>query len=248
MNAPVKTDPPLGLAGIEHRPDPRITPAYYTDTSDLDPAIGHLLQQSPTIFDIKRRIALLFTEHRHLLPEPRGLISPTARVNGDVIVAAGAVIEDGAMVDGPVLVCPGTVIGAGARVRDNTIVGPNCAIGFGAEITRSLLIGGIFMKHASFVGDSVIGQRVNIGAFVSTTGLRVDAGPVTEPATAEISVRLDGRRIGTGYTKFGSVVGDGVALPAGTILQPATLIGPHSMIYPKGNQVGGFIPAGSQAR
>jgi bifunctional UDP-N-acetylglucosamine pyrophosphorylase/glucosamine-1-phosphate N-acetyltransferase len=147
-----------------------------------------------------------------------------------------------------VAIGPNTVIGTGSRVRDHTVVGPDCAIGFGAEITRSLLVGKILMKHASFVGDSVIGAGVNIGAFASTTGLRVDAGPVTEPATVTITARLDGHRINTGYSKFGAVVGDGVAIPAGTILQPATLIGPGSTIYPKGNQVGGFVPAGSQAR
>ncbi|MEU6371136.1 hypothetical protein ABZ876_36970 [Streptomyces sp. NPDC046931] len=91
---------------------------------------------------------------------------------------------------------------------------------------RSLIAGHVFMKHPGFIGDSVIGRRVDIGAFCSTTALRCDRGPVAEPAIEEITVNLDGQRITTGQRKFGVVVGDEVALPAGTVLAPGTRSGP----------------------
>lgn len=231
------------------RIDYRTTPEYYIDTEQVtDPAVLHLLSCCPTVFGLKKAVADLLAGLLDVpLPETTGVIEPGAVVRGQVIVAAGAVIAEGAFVTGPVLVCPGAVIEAGARVRDNTVIGPGCRIGFGAEVTRSLLAGGVFMKHTSFVGDSVLGLGVNIGAFVSTTGLRVTSGPVTEPATEEVCAHLDGHRVATGQTKFGAVVGDGVIVPAGTVLQPATLIGAHSLLYPK-TQVGGFFPAGSQGR
>ncbi|MGH3431061.1 MAG: hypothetical protein ACRDRI_17115 [Pseudonocardiaceae bacterium] len=229
--------------------DYRITPQYYVNTDLVsDPVIFKLLKSCPTVFDIKRTIVDLLADRLDVtLPQPSGVIEPGATVRGKVIVAPGAVIAAGAVVTGPVLVCPGAVIAAGARVRDNSIIGPNCQVGFGAEVTRSLLTGGVFMKHTSFVGDSVLGLDVNIGVFCSTTGLRCTSGPVVEPATAEVTVHLDGRRIGTGYTKFGAVVGDQVIVPAGTVLQPATLIGAGSVLYPK-TQLGGFLPIGSQGR
>ncbi len=231
------------------RIDYRTTPEYFFDTEQVhDTVLLGLLSCCPTVFGLKKAVCDLLAGRLGIaLPEAEGVIEPGATVRGTVIVAAGAVIAEGAHVTGPVLLCPGARIEAGARVRDNCVIGPGCQIGFGAEVTRSLLLGGVFMKHTSFVGDSVLGLGVSIGAFVSTTGLRVTSGPVTEPATDEVSAHLDGNRIGTGQTKFGAVVGDGVILPAGTVLQPATLIGAHTVLYPK-TQVGGFFPAGSQGR
>ncbi|WP_158835909.1 hypothetical protein [Streptomyces sp. NRRL S-350] len=231
------------------RIDYRTTPEYYIDTEQVtDPVVTCLLSSCPTVFGVKKAIADLLTGRSGIkLPEAAGVIEPGAVVRGEVTVAAGAVIAEGAVVTGPVLVCSGAVIDAGARVRDHSVIGPDCRIGWGAEVTRSLLTGGVFMKHTSFVGDSVLGLGVNIGAFVSTTGLRVTSGPVVEPATEEICAHLDGCRIATGQTKFGAVIGDGVIVPAGTVLQPATLIGAHTTLYPR-TQIGGFFPAGSQGR
>ncbi len=231
------------------RIDYRTSPDYYFDADQVhDQVVLRLLSHCPTVFGLKKAMTeLLAGDLSAALPEAEGVIEPGAVVRGHVIVAAGAVIAEGAHVTGPVLICPGARVEAGARVRDNCVIGPGCQIGFGAEVTRSLLIGGVFMKHTSFVGDSVLGLGVNIGAFVSTTGLRVTSGPVTEPATEEVTAHLDGHRIATGQTKFGAIVGDGVIIPAGTVLQPATLIGAHTVLYPK-TQVGGFFPAGSQGR
>ncbi|MET7676845.1 hypothetical protein [Streptomyces seoulensis] len=176
-----------------------------------------------------------------------GVIEDGAFVSGDVIVQRGGRVEAGARVTGPVLVCEGAVVSAGAYVRDHVVIGPGTQVGFGAEITRSLLGAHVFAKHACFIGDSVVGSRVNFGAFSSTTGLITSGGPVTEPAVKEITVTLDSRTYGTGQTKFGAVIGDGVTLSAGTILCPGTLIGPRTVIYPR-TQLGGFMPAGSRVR
>ncbi|MEU0110694.1 hypothetical protein ABZ313_35760 [Streptomyces sp. NPDC006251] len=227
--------------------DARLTPGYYIQADDLGPHVTGVLACS-SVFDIKSAMAALFTDGAdRLRDEHRGVVQDGALLEGDVIVQAGARIEAGAQVMGPVLVCAGAVVAAGALVRDHSVIGPGCRIGFGAEITRSLLAGHVFMKHPCFVGDSVIGRRVNLGSFSSTTGLRCDRGPVAEPAIEEITVTLDGRRISTGQTKFGAVIGDDVALPAGTILSPGTLIGPGTVLYPR-DHIGGFLPAGTRVR
>ncbi|MFJ3976221.1 hypothetical protein [Streptomyces sp. NPDC090021] len=229
--------------------DIRLTTGYYLDPDDLGDYITALLARCTTVFDVK---PLMIAD----LDDPAasgagadrgGRIHPGALIEGDVIVQAGARIEKGAMVTGPALICTGSVISAGALIREHTVIGPGCRIGFNAEITRSLLAGHIFAKHACFIGDSLVGRRVNFGSFSSTTGLRCDGGPVAEPAIEEITVTLDGQRIGTGQTKFGAVVGDEVTLPAGTSLSPGTLIGPGTTLYPR-NQVGGFLPAGTRVR
>ncbi|SFI08960.1 bifunctional UDP-N-acetylglucosamine pyrophosphorylase / Glucosamine-1-phosphate N-acetyltransferase [Streptosporangium canum] len=229
--------------------DIRLAPDYYFQPDDLGPYIMRLLKSCPTVFDIKSTMAadLDHLAAAGLYAEPRGVVEDGALLQGEVIVQAGARIEAGAQVVGPALICTGAIVSAGALIRDHTVIGPGCRIGFGAEITRSLLIGHVFMKHPCFIGDSVIGRRVNVGSFCSTTGLRCDRGPVAEPAIEEITVTLGGQRITTGQTKFGAVIGDKVALPAGTVLSPGTLIGPGTVIYPR-DHIGGFLPAGSRVR
>ncbi|MFJ4867014.1 hypothetical protein [Streptomyces sp. NPDC088757] len=229
--------------------DERITPGYYLrDGGRLGPYIGGLLERCVTVFDIKPALtADLDRPAAAGLTDNGGIIEDGAYVTGAVVVQAGARIEAGARVVGPVLVCEGAVVGAGALVRDHVVVGPRTQVGFGAEITRSLLGAGIFAKHACFIGDSVIGSSVNFGVFSSTTGLLSSAGPVVEPAVKEITVTVGEDRYGTGQTKFGAVVGDGVTLSAGTVLSPGTLIGPGTVIYPR-TQLGGFMPTGSRIR
>ncbi|MFD8981620.1 hypothetical protein [Streptomyces sp. NPDC059564] len=224
-----------------------ITPAYYLRHDQLGTYVTGLLVRCTTVFDIKPTLTDdLDHPSRHGLTGG-GVIEEGAHVTGTVIVQPGARIEAGARVVGPVLVCEGAVVAAGAYVRDHVVVGPRTQVGFGAEITRSLLGAEVFAKHACFVGDSIVGSGVNFGAFSSTTGLIAGDGPVTEPATREITVSLGGRKYGTGQTKFGAVVGDGVTLCAGTVLCPGTLIGPGTVIYPR-TQLGGFMPAGSRVR
>ncbi|RLV10280.1 hypothetical protein CTZ27_03415 [Streptomyces griseocarneus] len=229
--------------------DERLSTGYYLKLDALSPYVTGLLTRCRTVFDIKPTMAADLGDPVGcgLDADRGGTIEAGALCQGEVIVQKGARIEAGAQVTGPVLICSGAVIGAGALVRDYVVVGPGCRIGFGADITRSLLAGHIFAKHPCFIGDSVVGHRVNFGAFCSTTGLRCDRGPVAEPAIEEITVNLDGHRISSGQTKFGAVIGDEVALPAGTVLSPGTLIGPGTVLYPH-NQIGGFLPAGTRVR
>lgn len=229
--------------------DERLMPGYYISLAGLAPGISDLLARCGTVFDVKPLMVAALDDAgaSDLGADRGGSIAAGAHVEGDVFVQAGARVEAGARVVGPVLVCAGAVIGSGAYVRDHTIVGPGCQIGFGAEVTRSLLVEGVFAKHACFIGDSVVGRHVNFAVFSSTTGLLTDGGPVVEPAVREIAVRIDGRRVGSGQTKFGAVLGDDVTVSAGTVLSPGTLLGPRSYLYPR-TQVGGFVPAGSQVR
>lgn len=239
---PLSSAPSLATTG-----DVRLTPGYYVRTDGLGPLVTGLLD-CVSVFDIKAGVAAFLTGSATSLREEYcGVVEDGAVIEGDVVVQAGARVESGARIVGPVLICAGAVVAGGALVRDHSVVGPGCRIGFGAEVCRSLLAGHIFAKHPCFIGDSVVGRRVNFGAFCSTTGLRCDRGPVAEPAIEEICVVLDGQRISTGQTKFGAVIGDEVALPAGTILSPGTLIGPGTVIYPHGH-IGGFLPAGTRIR
>jgi NDP-sugar pyrophosphorylase family protein len=228
-----------------------LAPCYYMRRSNslASPYIRRLLARAETVFDIKPLMMADLDDPGSCGLDclPVGTVATGAIIEGRVFAEAGAQIQAGAHVIGPVVVCAGAVIAAGALVRDHSVIGPGSAIGFGAEITRSLLVEAVYMKHVSFVGDSVLGRHVHLGAFCSTTGMRNTSGPVREPATEEIMITLDGSRISTGQTKFGAVIGDEVGLPAATVLSPGTLIGPGTVIRPH-THVGGVLPAGSSVR
>jgi bifunctional UDP-N-acetylglucosamine pyrophosphorylase/glucosamine-1-phosphate N-acetyltransferase len=237
--------PPPGIAG-----DAWLSPQYYISVGELASSyIAGLLARAATIFDIKPLMEADLDDplSSGLAEACGGEVSPGAIVEGTVYAEDGARVLRGAHVIGPVLICAGAVISAGALVRDHTVIGPGSAIGFGAEVTRSLLAESVFMKHVSFVGDSILGRHVHLGAFCSTTGMRNSTGPVREPATEEVTVTLNGKRMSTGQTKFGAVIGDEVGLPAATVLSPGTLIGPGTVIYPH-THIGGILPAGSRVR
>lgn len=241
---------PLDTVQPDSGLDERLTTLYYIRVEGLASRyIAGLLARCAGVFDIKpTMVADLDNPGTCGLDHaPAGLIAPGAIVEGPVMLEEGAVIESGAHVIGPVLICSGAVVSAGALVRDHSVIGPGSQIGFGAEITRSLLVEDVFMKHAGFVGDSVLGRGVHLGSFCSTTGMRNSNGRIIEPAVEEVTLTMGDRRISTGQTKFGAIVGDDVGLPAATVLAPATLIGPGSVIYPH-NHIGGVLPAGSRVR
>ncbi|AHH95394.1 hypothetical protein GCM10010174_59100 [Kutzneria viridogrisea] len=176
----------------------------------------------------------------------RGDVHPRAFVEGDVVVEEGAQIEAGAYVEGPAVICAGAVLRSNACIRDHVVIGPRSKIGHCTELTRSVLMADSMATHMAFIGDSVIGNNVNIGSSCVTTNLRVDR-PVREPATAEIVLSIEGWTVPTRQTKFGAIIGDRTQLPALISTSPGTLIGPGTIVMPRG-QLGGVLPAGTRVR
>jgi UDP-N-acetylglucosamine diphosphorylase / glucose-1-phosphate thymidylyltransferase / UDP-N-acetylgalactosamine diphosphorylase / glucosamine-1-phosphate N-acetyltransferase / galactosamine-1-phosphate N-acetyltransferase len=176
----------------------------------------------------------------------RGEVDRRAIVEGDVIVEPGAIIEPGAHIEGPALICAGARIRSNAYLRDHVVIGRGAKIGHCTEVTRSIVMARSMATHMVFLGDSIVGSDVNIGSSCVTANLRVDR-VVTEPATQEISVLVDGRRIPTGQTKFGAVIGDRTRIPALLSLAPGTLLGAGTVIFPR-TQIGGTFPAHTELR
>lgn len=225
-------------------PDTLVTPFldldYYADL-ELSP-LATTLRRCATIFDVKPALRTWFGAARRSL---KGAIHPSAEIDGIVIVEDGAVIGAGAVIIGPALICRGAEIGRGL-IRDHTVIGPYSKVGYCCEITRTLVMADSRAMHFTFVGDSIIGNHVNIGSSSVLSNLRVDR-PVVEPAVDELVVTLSGHRIPTGQTKFGAVLGDRVQLPALTSVAPGTLIGPDTTVFPM-SQLGGFLPAETRMR
>ncbi|MFA6039656.1 MAG: NTP transferase domain-containing protein [Candidatus Peribacteraceae bacterium] len=170
----------------------------------------------------------------HLLPlldlflkdikKPR--ISPKAKIHKTAVVEGNVVIEDGvrilphATVSGPCFIGRGTVIGNGALVRGSS-VGEHCVIGFGSEVKGSVLMDNVWL-HMTYVGDSIIGSNVSFGGGTVTGNFRLDEG--------EIQSVVDGKKVGTGLAKFGTVIGADTRLGIRVGINPGVKIGGGSFI------------------
>ncbi|MFB6354237.1 MAG: bifunctional sugar-1-phosphate nucleotidylyltransferase/acetyltransferase, partial [Halobacteriales archaeon] len=107
-----------------------------------------------------------------------GDVSGDAEVVGDVVVEAGATVRSGAVVEGPALVEAGAEVGPNAYVRGATAIGPDAKVGHAVEVKNSVLMAGATAGHLSYVGDSVLGRDVNLGAGTVVANLRHDDAPV----------------------------------------------------------------------
>ncbi|MFB6133601.1 MAG: glucose-1-phosphate thymidylyltransferase, partial [Halanaeroarchaeum sp.] len=133
-------------------------------------------------------------------------------LTGTVVVEAGASIRSGTTIEGPALIKSGADVGPNAYVRGATVVGEDCRVGHAVEIKNSVLFDGARVPHLSYVGDSVIGADVNLGAGTNVANLRHDGEPVR--------TLVNGETHDTDRRKFGVVCGDNVKTGINTSLNP----------------------------
>jgi bifunctional UDP-N-acetylglucosamine pyrophosphorylase/glucosamine-1-phosphate N-acetyltransferase len=153
-----------------------------------------------------------------------GDVGATADLIGDVVVEAGVTVRSGAVIEGPALIQAGTEIGPNAYVRGAAAIGPDATVGHGVEVKNSLLMAGSTAGHLSYVGDSVLGRAVNLGAGTVVANLRHDDEPV------EVTVK--GERVSTGRRKFGVVLGDEVKTGINTSLNAGVTLSTKTMTEP----------------
>ena len=154
----------------------------------------------------------------------------SAVVNGALFMAEGAEVAPYAMIEGPVWLGPGAVIGHGALVRGPAVLMAAARVGHASEVKRSILLPGARAPHFNYVGDSVLGRDVNLGAGVKIANFK----------TFGDSIKMDGEE--TSLRKLGAAVGDHVSIGCNAVLSPGTIIGARTIIY-NGALVRGSIPA-----
>lgn len=163
-----------------------------------------------------------------------GEVSPLAvLVNPESIqIGEGTVVEAGAYIKGPAVIGKNCQIRQGAYIRGDVIVGDNCVVGHTTEFKSVVLMNHSNAAHFAYVGDSIIGNHVNLGAGVKCANLRLDGKP--------ICIHYQGKSIDTGRRKFGAIIGDYVQIGCNTVLNPGVLVGKHVEAYP-GLVFGGVI-------
>lgn len=154
--------------------------------------------------------------------------------NGDNIwIAKDAVVYPSAYIAGPCIIGHKTEVRPGAFIRGNALVGDGCVVGNSTELKNVILFDGVQVPHYNYVGDSVLGYKAHMGAGSITSNVKSDKTPV---------VIKDGREeINTGRKKVGAMLGDGVEIGCNSVLNPGTVIGRGSSVYPV-MSVRGVIP------
>lgn len=157
---------------------------------------------------------------------------PGAFFYGDVHVASGVEIEPTAMIHGPAYIASNAVIRHGAYIRGYVFVGDSAVVGHCTEIKESVLLDGAKAAHFAYLGNSVLGQNVNLGAGTRVANLRFDKKPV------KVTLPFSGERYQTGLKKLGAILGDNSQTGCNSVLSPGSILTPGSSIMPCQHFVG----------
>lgn len=141
-----------------------------------------------------------------------------------VSIGEGTVVEYGAMIKGPAIIGKNCQIRHNAYIRGDVIIGDNCVIGNSCEFKNVLLFNHVQVPHFSYVGDSIFGHRAHLGAGVKVSNIKLLPGNVT--------VEKDGVPFDTGLRKFGALLGDRTDVGCNSVLNPGSIVGRGSVIYP----------------
>ena len=149
-----------------------------------------------------------------------------------VFIHPTAVIGENVFIEGPSYIGKGAEIRHGAYLRKGSWICNNSLVGHSSEVKNSILLPGSKVPHFNYVGDSIIGLGANLGAGVKLSNVRNDR--------REILLSIGGRRVGSGLSKFGAMIGDGSQVGCNTVTNPGTIIPPFSMIGPNETVTGWF--------
>lgn len=154
----------------------------------------------------------------------------------NIWISKTAKVAPSASITGPCIIGENTEVRHCAFIRGNALIGNDCVVGNSTELKNVVLIGKVQVPHYNYVGDSVLGYGSHMGAGSITSNVKSDKTLVT--------VKVGNEKIETGLKKFGAILGDYVEVGCGSVLNPGTVIGSHSNIYPL-SSVRGFVPQNS---
>ena len=155
----------------------------------------------------------------------------------NVWIAKSAKIAPSATLSAPCIIGKDTELRTGAFIRGSVIVGDGCVVGNSCELKNAILFDCVQVPHFNYIGDSILGYRSHTGAGAITSNVKSDKTLVTVKGE-------DGKAIPTGLKKFGAMLGDFVEVGCNSVLNPGTVIGRNTNIYPL-SSVRGTVPPNS---
>lgn len=154
----------------------------------------------------------------------------------DVWISKDATVYPSAYINGPCIIGPGTEVRHCAFIRGGALVGSGCVVGNSTELKNVILFDNVQVPHYNYVGDSILGFKAHMGAGSITSNVKSDKLPVV--------IKDGASRIETGRKKVGAFLGDRVEIGCNSVLNPGTVIGRDSNVYPT-SCVRGVVPKNS---
>lgn len=162
-----------------------------------------------------------------------------AYIGENVFIGEGTLVEDGVMIKGPAIIGKNCQIRHNAYIRDDVLIGDNCVIGNSCELKNVLIFNHCQVPHFNYVGDSILGYQAHLGAGVKISNYKLTPGNVT--------VDVEGKPFDTGLRKFGALLGDQSDVGCNAVLNPGSILGRGSVVYPNVNWRG-ILPANMIAK
>jgi len=156
----------------------------------------------------------------------------------NVYIGEGSLIESGALIKGPTIIGNNVEIRQGAYIRGNCIIGDNCVVGHATEIKNSIMLNGAKAAHFAYVGDSILGNNVNLGAGTRLANIYL--------RNIKILIMTKQKKYRTDLNKLGAIIGDGTQTGCNCVCNPGTLVGKSSLIFPGVTVAADTYPKGSK--
>lgn len=158
------------------------------------------------------------------------------KMGEDIWISRNAKVAESAYLHGPLIICGGAQVRHCAFIRGSAVVGKDAVIGNSTELKNCIIFDNAQVPHYNYIGDSILGYKAHLGAGAITSNLKSDRSIVTIP--------VEEGRLDTELKKFGAIVGDNVEIGCNSVLNPGTVIGRNSNVYPL-SMVRGTVPANS---
>jgi UDP-N-acetylglucosamine diphosphorylase / glucose-1-phosphate thymidylyltransferase / UDP-N-acetylgalactosamine diphosphorylase / glucosamine-1-phosphate N-acetyltransferase / galactosamine-1-phosphate N-acetyltransferase len=161
-----------------------------------------------------------------------------------IYIGEGTIVESGVYIKGPAIIGRNCEIRHGAYIRENVVTGDDCVIGHATEVKHSIFLNRSKAPHFSYVGDSILGNDVNLGAGTKLSNLPVTSGAKVEKRfRPSIKIKLpDGNVVDTNLSKLGAILGDGTETGCNVVTNPGCLLGKNTLVYPNAS-LRGYYPA-----
>jgi UDP-N-acetylglucosamine diphosphorylase / glucose-1-phosphate thymidylyltransferase / UDP-N-acetylgalactosamine diphosphorylase / glucosamine-1-phosphate N-acetyltransferase / galactosamine-1-phosphate N-acetyltransferase len=199
-----------------------LRPSLYFSLSEFEHAA--LFEEGLPVWEALNKISSYFlkrpTRGIYARIDPRAYLIDEEKIE----IGEGSIVEPGAYIQGPCLIGRNCQIRHGAYIRGYLITGDRCVIGHATEVKNAIFLNDVHASHFAYVGDSIIGNHVNLGAGTKLANLLFTRQKVRVP--------LENEKIETGMRKLGAILGDGAQTGCNSVLNPGTLIGKESRIAP----------------
>ena len=201
-----------------------------TNLFDLDKTIASdFLQRFTYAWEALPHISNFIMELGKSLPEDE-----YNKIGENVWIHKSAKVYESAYINGPAIICENAEIRHCAFIRGNAIVGKGATVGNSTELKNVILFDEVEAPHYNYVGDSILGYKAHMGAGSITSNIKSDR--------KNIVIKNGNDKIETGLRKIGAMLGDNVEVGCSSVLNPGTVVGKNTNIYPL-SMVRGVIPA-----